>query len=214
MRAGLPPIWVLIGKRWIYCSKPLKQRAINRGEQIAFALDVAASEFYQNGQYTYDGQTRSPQELITYLEELAQSYPIVSIEDGLAEDDWDNWQIHTQRLGQKIQLVGDDLFVTNRTRLQKGIDLGVANAILIKLNQIGTVSETLQTIDLATRRGYCSVISTVRGRPKTPPSPTWRWPPTRGKLKPVPSAAASGSLNITGCWRLKTSWEIRQFTPR
>lgn len=129
------------------------------GEQVAFALDVAASEFYQNGQYTYDGQTRSPQELISYLEDLAQNYPIVSIEDGLAEDDWDNWQIHTQNLGKKIQLVGDDLFVTNRTRLQKGIDLGVANAILIKLNQIGTVTETLQTINLATRRGYRSVIS-------------------------------------------------------
>ncbi|WP_247217205.1 phosphopyruvate hydratase [Synechococcus sp. C9] len=129
------------------------------GEQIAFALDVAASEFYQNGQYTYDGQSRTPQELITYLAELAQSYPIVSIEDGLAEDDWEHWQIHTQNLGQKIQLVGDDLFVTNRVRLQKGIDLGVANAILIKLNQIGTVTETLQTIHLATRRGYRSVIS-------------------------------------------------------
>jgi enolase len=129
------------------------------GEQIALALDVAASEFYQNGQYTYDGKPHTPQELIAYLEELAHSYPIVSIEDGLAEDDWDHWRIHTQNLGQKIQLVGDDLFVTNRTRLQKGIDLGVANAILIKLNQIGTVTETLQTIDLAKRWGYQSVIS-------------------------------------------------------
>jgi enolase len=129
------------------------------GEQIALALDVAASEFYQNGQYTYDGKPHTPQELIAYLEELAHSYPIVSLEDGLAEDDWDHWRIHTQNLGQKIQLVGDDLFVTNRTRLQKGIDLGVANAILIKLNQIGTVTETLQTIDLAKRWGYQSVIS-------------------------------------------------------
>ncbi len=129
------------------------------GEQIAIALDVAASEFYQNGQYTYDGQAHTPQELLAYLEELAHSYPIVSIEDGLAEEDWEHWRIHTQNLGQKIQLVGDDLFVTNRTRLQKGIDLGVANAILIKLNQIGTVTETLQTINLATRRGYRSVIS-------------------------------------------------------
>ncbi len=129
------------------------------GEQIAIALDVAASEFYQNGQYTYDGQAHTPQELLAYLEELAHSYPIVSIEDGLAEEDWEHWRIHTQNLGQKIQLVGDDLFVTNRTRLQKGIDLGVANAILIKLNQIGTVTETLQTINLATRRGYRSIIS-------------------------------------------------------
>ncbi len=137
----------------------IEQAGYKPGEQMAFALDVAASEFYQNGQYTYDGQSHTPQELIAYLADLAQNYPIVSIEDGLAEDDWDNWQIHTQNLGKKIQLVGDDLFVTNRIRLQKGIDLGVANAILIKLNQIGSVTETLQTINLATRRGYRSVIS-------------------------------------------------------
>lgn len=137
----------------------IEQAGYKPGEQVAFALDVAASEFYQNGQYTYDGQSHTPQELIAYLADLAQNYPIVSIEDGLAEDDWDNWQIHTQNLGKKIQLVGDDLFVTNRIRLQKGIDLGVANAILIKLNQIGSVTETLQTINLATRRGYRSVIS-------------------------------------------------------
>ncbi|MCS7226613.1 MAG: phosphopyruvate hydratase [Gloeomargarita sp. SKYB31] len=129
------------------------------GEQIALALDVAASEFYQNGQYTYDGQTRSPQELMDYLAELVQNYPIVSIEDGLAEDDWDHWRIHTQQLGNRVQLVGDDLFVTNPARLQKGINLGVANAILIKLNQIGTVTETLRTIQLAMRHSYRCVVS-------------------------------------------------------
>ncbi len=137
----------------------IEQAGYKPGEQIAFALDVAASEFYQNGQYTYDGQPHTPQELMAYLADLAHNYPIVSIEDGLAEDDWDNWQIHTQNLGKKIQLVGDDLFVTNRLRLQKGIDLGVANAILIKLNQIGSITETLQTIHLATRRSYRCVIS-------------------------------------------------------
>lgn len=129
------------------------------GTEVALAMDVAASEFYKDGQYIYDGSSHSPAELIAYLEDLVSKYPIVSIEDGLQEEDWDNWKILTEKLGSKIQLVGDDLFVTNPTRLQKGIDLGVANSILIKLNQIGTLTETLQTIDLATRKGYTSVIS-------------------------------------------------------
>jgi enolase len=129
------------------------------GEQVALALDVAASEFYKDGQYTYDGATRSPGELIDYLAGLAGKYPIVSIEDGLHEDDWDSWVLLNQKIGDKIQLVGDDLFVTNPIRLQKGIDLKAANAILIKLNQIGSLTETLDTIDLATRNGYRSVIS-------------------------------------------------------
>jgi len=129
------------------------------GEQVALALDVAASEFYKDGQYIYDGAAHAPATFIDYLEKLVGSYPIVSIEDGLHEEDWDNWQLLTQRLGSRVQLVGDDLFVTNLSRLQKGIDLGVGNAILIKLNQIGSLTETLQAIDLATRNRYRSVIS-------------------------------------------------------
>ncbi len=129
------------------------------GEQIALALDVAASEFYQDGNYTYDGKTHSPSELIDYLASLVDRYPIVSIEDGLHEEDWESWVQLTQKLGSKIQLVGDDLFVTNASRLQKGIDMGGGNSILIKLNQIGSLTETLETIDLATRNGYRSVIS-------------------------------------------------------
>ncbi|MBR8827380.1 MAG: phosphopyruvate hydratase [Gomphosphaeria aponina SAG 52.96 = DSM 107014] len=129
------------------------------GEQIALAMDVAACEFYENGQYVYDGAAHSPGEFIDYLAKLVDQYPIVSIEDGLHEEDWDNWKLLTEKLGGVIQLVGDDLFVTNPTRLQKGIELGVGNSILIKLNQIGTVTETLQTIELATRSGYTSVIS-------------------------------------------------------
>lgn len=129
------------------------------GEQVALAMDVAASEFYQDGQYIYDGSAHSPAELIDYLEKLVSEYPIVSIEDGLQEEDWSNWEALTQRLGSRIQLVGDDLFVTNPTRLQKGIESGVGNSILIKLNQIGTLTETLETIELATRKGYRSVIS-------------------------------------------------------
>lgn len=129
------------------------------GEQVALAMDVAASEFYQDGQYQYDGAAHPPAEFIDYLDRLVGQYPIISLEDGLHEDDWDSWKALTEKLGTRIQLVGDDLFVTNKTRLQKGIDLGVANSILIKLNQIGTLTETLETIDLATRSGYRSVIS-------------------------------------------------------
>jgi enolase len=129
------------------------------GEEIALAMDVAASEFYQDGQYVYDGGTHSPQEFIEYLTGLVDRFPIVSIEDALHEDDWSNWKTLTEQLGSRVQLVGDDLFVTNPERLQKGIDAGVGNAILIKLNQIGSLTETLQTIELATRNGYRSVIS-------------------------------------------------------
>ncbi|MBE9166862.1 phosphopyruvate hydratase [Pleurocapsales cyanobacterium LEGE 06147] len=129
------------------------------GKQVALAMDVAASEFYQDDRYIYDGSAHSPAEFIDYLEKLVSEYPIVSIEDGLHEEDWSNWEALTQKLGSRIQLVGDDLFVTNPTRLQKGIDLGVGNSILIKLNQIGTLTETLETIELATRNGYRSVIS-------------------------------------------------------
>ncbi len=129
------------------------------GEQMALAMDVASSEFYKDGQYVYDGSAHSPQEFVGYLAKLVDQYPIVSIEDGLQEEDWDNWKLHTESLGSRIQLVGDDLFVTNPTRLQKGIDMGVANSILIKLNQIGTLTETLETIALATRKQYSSVIS-------------------------------------------------------
>jgi enolase len=129
------------------------------GQQVALALDVAASEFYSDGQYTYDGQAHSPTEMIDYLADLVAQYPIVSIEDGLHEEDWQHWQLLTERLGSQVQLVGDDLFVTNPLRLQKGIDQQVGNSILIKLNQIGSLSETLTTIDLATRKRYRSVIS-------------------------------------------------------
>ncbi len=129
------------------------------GEQVALAMDVAASEFYRDGQYIYDGSPHTPEDFINYLEQLVGQYPIISIEDGLHEEDWNSWKILTEKLGSRVQLVGDDLFVTNPTRLQKGIDSGVGNSILIKLNQIGTLTETLETIDLATRNGYRSVIS-------------------------------------------------------
>lgn len=129
------------------------------GAQISLALDVAASEFYKDGQYTYDGAAHSPKELIDYLDGLARQYPIVSIEDPLHEEDWESWGNLTAQLGDRVQLVGDDLFVTNPIRLQKGIEQHSANSILIKLNQIGTLTETLETIDLAKRNSFTSIIS-------------------------------------------------------
>jgi len=137
----------------------IEQAGYKPGEQVALAMDVAASEFYKEGQYVYDGSAHSPAEFVDYMASLVDQYPIVSIEDGLHEEDWDNWRLLNEKLGSRIQLVGDDLFVTNPTRLQKGIDIAAANAILIKLNQIGSLTETLATIDLATRNGFRSVIS-------------------------------------------------------
>ena len=124
-------------------------------------MDVAASEFFKDGKYELAGEGRSltPSEMAGYLAELADKYPIVSIEDGLDEQDWDGWADLTKAVGDKIQLVGDDLFVTNVTRLQRGIDENIANSILVKVNQIGTLSETLDTVGLATRNAYTSVMS-------------------------------------------------------
>ncbi len=132
------------------------------GEEIAIALDPAVSELYQDGKYVFkksDKSAKTSDEMVQFWAKWASQYPIVSIEDGLAEDDWDGWRSLTEELGGKIQLVGDDLFVTNVNRLQQGIEKGVGNSILIKVNQIGTVSETLDAIDLARRNGYTSVIS-------------------------------------------------------
>jgi enolase len=129
------------------------------GEQISLALDVASTEFFRDGRYAFGGGSYSSAEMVDQLASLVSRYPIVSIEDGIAEDDWEGWALLTERLGRTVQLVGDDLFVTNSSRLQRGIDLGVANSILIKVNQIGSLTETLQAIDLAGRSGYTSVIS-------------------------------------------------------
>jgi enolase len=129
------------------------------GKQIAIALDTAASEFFDAGKYTWDKKPHTAAELCDVYAELCSKYPIVSIEDGLAEDDWDGWKLLTDKLGSRIQLVGDDLFVTNKERLVRGIDERIANSILIKVNQIGSLTETLDTIRTATGAGYTSVIS-------------------------------------------------------
>jgi enolase len=140
----------------------IEQAGYAPGKQIALALDPAASEFFKDGAYVLAGEggrRLSPAEMVEYYAGLVDRYPIVSIEDGLAEDDWEGWSLMTRRLGKRIQLVGDDLFVTNVARLSRGIREGVANSILIKLNQIGTLSETLAAIETAHRAGYTAVIS-------------------------------------------------------
>lgn len=131
------------------------------GDEVVFAVDAAASEFYKNGQYDMAGEGRvlSPAEMVEWYATQCAKYPIASIEDGMDENDWTGWKMLTEKLGKKVQLVGDDLFVTNPKILQQGIDAGVANSILIKLNQIGTVSETLTTMALAAKNGYSAVVS-------------------------------------------------------
>jgi enolase len=145
--------------------KAIEKAGYQPGVDICLALDCASSEFYVNGKYDYKkfeggkGATRSSQEQADYLAELAAKYPIISIEDGMAEDDWDGWKILTDKLGSKVQLVGDDLFVTNTRRLQQGIDQGIANSILVKVNQIGSLTETINAVTLAQTNGYTSVMS-------------------------------------------------------
>jgi enolase len=134
------------------------ERAGHR-DQVAIALDPAATEIFADGAYTFEGRSLRPAGLIEYWEGLSERFPIVSIEDPLAEDAWSDWRALTERLGARVQLIGDDLFVTNTERLQRGIEQGVANAILIKVNQIGTLTETLEAIELARSAGYAAVIS-------------------------------------------------------
>jgi enolase len=132
------------------------------GDDIRIAIDAAATELYgEDGKYHFPGEgvVRTVEELVDYYAELADKYPIISLEDGVAEEDWEGWKLLTEKLGNKIQLVGDDLFVTNTERLAKGIKLGVANSILIKVNQIGTLTETLDAIEMANRAGYTAVVS-------------------------------------------------------
>jgi len=137
----------------------IKKAGYKPGEDIALALDVASSEFYENGKYNFEGSQRSAADMTSYYAELAKDYPLVSIEDALDEEDWEGWTALTAELGSKIQLVGDDLYVTNPKRLQKGIDTGAGNSILVKVNQIGTLTETLDAVELAHKNGMTSIIS-------------------------------------------------------
>jgi enolase len=129
------------------------------GKDIYLALDVAASEFYKDGYYNFEGKKVSSDDMISYYEVMISKYPLISIEDGLSENDWDGWKVLTRRLGKKVQLVGDDIFVTNKKIIKKGVEDGIANSVLIKLNQIGTLTETLDAIEIAKKAGYTAIIS-------------------------------------------------------
>ncbi len=139
----------------------IQEAGYRAGDQVMIALDVAATEFYDDKKKTYaiDGRELDSRGMVDFLANWVKNYPICSIEDGCSEDDWDGWKMLTERLGSQIQLVGDDLFVTNTKRLQRGIDGGIANSILIKVNQIGTLTETIEAIQLAHRNGYTSIAS-------------------------------------------------------
>lgn len=143
----------------------IEKAGYKAGEDIFLAFDCAASEFYKDGKYDYTkfegekGAIRTSAEQVEYLAQLAEKYPIISIEDGMAEDDWDGWKLLSERVGSVVQLVGDDLFVTNVKRLQQGIDSNTANSILVKVNQIGTLTETINAVSLAQNNGYTSVMS-------------------------------------------------------
>lgn len=143
------------------CVDAIERAGYKAGEEIALALDVASSELYKDGKYHLEAEGRalSSEEFASYLADLSHRFPIVSIEDGMQEDDWDGWKILTEKIGDTCQLVGDDLFCTNPVRLGKGIELGVSNSILVKVNQIGTLTETLEAVDMAHRAGFKSIIS-------------------------------------------------------
>jgi enolase len=144
-----------------FCVKAIESAGFKPGQDIGLGLDCAATEFFKDGAYVYsgEGKTRSIEEQVAYLAHLADAYPIVTIEDGMSEDDWEGWKLLTDKIGKRKQLVGDDLFVTNVLRLSRGIEEGIANSILVKVNQIGSLTETLAAVDMAHRAGYTAVMS-------------------------------------------------------
>ena len=158
---GFAPNLASADEALAFCARAVEAAGYKLGDDITFALDCASTEFYRDGQYRLEGEgkTLDAEGMVAYLAELCGRYPIASIEDGCAEDDWDGWRYLTQQLGARVQLVGDDLFVTNTQRLYRGITEGIANAILIKVNQIGTLSETLEAVEMAQRAGYTAILS-------------------------------------------------------
>ena len=149
-----------------FIMKSIEQAGLKPGEDMMLALDVASTEFFESGRYLLKGEGKvfDPEHMVGYLAELVDAYPIVSIEDGMAEDDWAGWKMLTETVGDRCQLVGDDLFVTNTERLSRGIDEGIGNAILVKVNQIGSLTETLDAVDMAHRAGYRAVMSHRSGK--------------------------------------------------
>ena len=183
------------------------------GVQVGIGLDPAVSGLFHDGHYVLkgEGRTLGPVEMVEFWTSWVDRYPIVSLEDGMAEEDWDGWVLLTKMLGERVQLVGDDNFVTNAKLLQKGIDLGAANSVLIKLNQIGTLTETLQTSGVPTATTRWS--ATAVGRPRTPSSRTSSSPSTAARSRPGRRPGRSGSPSTTGCCASSASWAAPRSSP-
>jgi enolase len=158
---GFAPNLASADEALAFCARAVEASGYKLGEDVTFALDCASTEFYRDGLYRMEGEGRDfdAEGMVGYLAELCGRYPIASIEDGCAEDDWEGWRYLTEQLGARVQLVGDDLFVTNPQRLSRGISEGIANSILVKVNQIGTLTETLEAVEMAQRAGYTAVMS-------------------------------------------------------
>ena len=157
--ANIVMLGALVAATGVVSREAIEKAGYVFGKDIAVALDVAASEFYKDGAYQFEGSAKTSAEMADYYAELVAAYPLVSIEDPMNEEDWEGWKAITDKLGDKVQLVGDDLFVTNPERLQRGIDTATANALLVKVNQIGSLTETLDAVDLAHRNGYRCMMS-------------------------------------------------------
>lgn len=197
-----------------YIINAIEAAGYEPGRQIGICLDVASSEFYnkETGKYHFDGEDRDSAYMLDFYEKLVDEYPIVSIEDPFQEEGWEDWAAITQRLGGRLQFVGDDLLVTNPKRLQKGIDMGAANSLLVKLNQIGTVTETLDAIELATRNGFTSMVSHRSGETPDTTISDLAVAKNTGQIKTGAPAAVSVSQSTTAFLRLKRSSVLQHST--
>ena len=214
---GFAPSLSRIAKRWSWCSRLSARPARRPATNVFIALDVAASEFWaRSGKYVFkkSGEpTRDPQGMVDLYVDWCRQYPIISIEDGCAEQDWHGWKLLTQALGDKVQLVGDDVFVTNPAILRKGIEEKIGNALLVKVNQIGTITETLDAMAIATKAGYRCVSHIARAKPRTRRSLISRSAPRPARSRPAPRRAAIASRNTTSCSESKRNWARRPGTP-
>jgi enolase len=185
------------------------------GDDFVLGLDVASTEFFKNGKYELEGEGKSldPAQMVDYLAGLASKFPILSIEDGMAEDDFDGWKLLTDTLGKKVQLVGDDLFVTNPKRLQIGLDKGLANSILVKVNQIGTLSETIDAVDLAHRHGYTSVMSHRSGETEDSTIADLAVALNCGQIKTGSLARSDRTAKYNQLLRIQKCWTTKASTP-
>ena len=192
----------------------VKNAGYTLGDDIMIALDCAAAEFYVDGKYNYakfegeSGKIRTSEEQADYLAELAANYPIISIEDGMDENDWEGWKYLTDKIGDKVQLVGDDLFVTNVDRLSRGIENGIANSILIKVNQIGTLTETIAAVNMAQNAGFTSVMSHRSGETEDNTIADLAVALNCGQIKTGSASRSDRMANTTNCLELKNNWEI------